>query len=160
MPPLQATLSAPVGQALPYIYHAAMGSTAGALSAASRCTWAFARDDAMPLAHIWRRVGPRYGTPVPALALTTAVQMLLGLVDLRSSPAFLAFVSIGVISLAVSYAIPIIISMCHRRREVNRAPWSMGTALGWPVNAIAIAWITSRWCSSPCPPFYPSPRGT
>ena len=67
--------------------------------------------------------------------------MLLGLINLGSSSAFLAFVSVGVISLAVSYGIPIAISLFHRRRDVNDARWTMGRLLGWVVNVIALLWI-------------------
>jgi hypothetical protein len=159
MPSLDYILGAPVAQALPYIYQAVMGSPAGGLGltililiitffcsvsitvAASRCTWAFARDNAIPLSHIFRRVSSKHDTPIFALALTTVVQMLLGLINLGSSSAFLAFVSVGVMSLAISYAIPISISMWHRRREVNAAKWSMGPTVGWLVNIIAVLWI-------------------
>lgn len=72
---------------------------------------------------------------------TTVVQMLLGLINLGSSSAFLAFVSVGVISLAVSYGIPIAISLFHRRRDVNGARWTMGRTVGWVVNIIALLWI-------------------
>lgn len=72
---------------------------------------------------------------------TTVVQMLLGLINLGSSSAFLAFVSVGVISLAVSYGIPIAISLFHRRRDVNGARWTMGSTVGWIVNIIALLWI-------------------
>lgn len=67
--------------------------------------------------------------------------MLLGLINLGSSSAFLAFVSVGVISLAVSYGIPIAISLFHRRRDVNGARWTMGSTVGWVVNVIALLWI-------------------
>ena len=67
--------------------------------------------------------------------------MLLGLINLGSSSAFLAFVSVGVVSLAVSYGIPIAISLFHRRREVNAARWTMGRAIGPVVNIVAIAFI-------------------
>ncbi|KAK3378739.1 amino acid/polyamine transporter I [Lasiosphaeria ovina] len=159
MPALADILNAPVAQALPYIFQAVMGSPGGGLGltmlvliitffcsisitvAASRCTWAFARDGAIPLSRLWKKVDARAETPIWALALTTVVQMLLGLINLGSSSAFLAFVSVGVISLAVSYAIPICISMWHRRREVNGARWTMGPKIGWPVNAVAVLWI-------------------
>lgn len=159
MPPLEDILTAPIGQALPYIFRVVMDSPGGGLGltllvlvitlfcslsitvAASRCTWAFARDDALPLARLWARVDPRHGTPIWALVLTTVVQMLLGLVNLGSSSAFLAFVSVGVISLAVSYGIPIAISLFYRRRDVNVARWTMGTTLGWVVNSVALVWI-------------------
>ncbi|KAI1632431.1 amino acid transporter [Biscogniauxia mediterranea] len=159
LPDLGDILEAPVGQALPYIFGRVMGSPGGGLAltvlvlvitlfcsisitvAASRCTWAFARDNAIPLARLWAKVDERHGTPIWALVLTTVVQMLLGLINLGSSSAFLAFVSVGVISLAVSYGIPVAISLYYKRREVNGARWTMGRALGPAVNVLAIVWI-------------------
>lgn len=157
MPSLETIIAAPVGQALPYIFQIVMGSPAGGLgltllvliitffcsvsitTIGSRCTWAFARDNAIPGSRLFRRLHGE--TPVAALALSTIVQMLLGLINLGSSSAFLAFVSVGLMALAISYAIPISISMWHCRREVNRARWTMGPTVGWPVNAITVIWI-------------------
>lgn len=68
--------------------------------------------------------------------------MLLGLIYLGSTSAFNAFVSVGVIALAVSYGIPILLSMLDSRRGVNSAPWTLGKAVGWLVNVIALAWIS------------------
>ncbi|KAK7419086.1 hypothetical protein QQX98_003588 [Neonectria punicea] len=152
--------NSPVSQALPYIYGQVMGTPGGGLAltfliivitvfcsisitvAASRCTWAFARDQAIPWSRLWSRVDERHGVPIWALALTTIVQMLLGLINLGSSSAFLAFVSVGVIALALSYGIPISLSVYHRRREVAAARWKMPNGLGWVVNSIALAWIS------------------
>jgi amino acid transporter len=75
------------------------------------------------------------------LVLVTVVQVLLGLIILGSSSAFLAFVSVGVIALAVSYAIPIGTSMWYGREEVVKARWKLPPGVGWVVNSIAIAWI-------------------
>jgi amino acid transporter len=110
--------------------------------AASRCTWAFARDDAIPGAKLFAIVNEKLGVPIWALVLTTVVQMLLGLINLGSSSAFTAFVSVGVIALAVSYAIPIAISLLWNRRvEVNQAKWNCGPVIGPIVNVVAIVWI-------------------
>jgi amino acid transporter len=159
MPPLEDIILAPYGQALPYIFQVVMGSPGGGLGltflvlaitvfcsisitvAASRCTWAFARDDAIPGAKIFSRVNHTLGVPLWALVLTTIVQMLLGLIYLGSSSAFLAFVSVGVQALAVSYAIPIIVSLMHLRREVNSARWTLGPLFGTITNVIAVLWI-------------------
>ncbi|KAI1853984.1 hypothetical protein JX266_001125 [Neoarthrinium moseri] len=151
--------NSPVSQALPYIFSAVMGTPGGGVGltvlvliitlfcsisitvAASRCTWAFARDHALPLSRLWSKVDSRHGTPIWALVLTTAVQMLLGLINLGSSSAFLAFVSVGVMALAASYGIPIAISMFHKRREVNTARWRLANSLGWAANILAVVWI-------------------
>ncbi|KAG9782538.1 Choline transport protein [Exophiala dermatitidis] len=159
LPPLEDILAAPYGQALPYIFYRVMGTPGGGLglmflvlvitlfcsisitTAASRCTWAFARDDAIPLARLWSKVNHKHGVPVYALLLVTLVQLLLGVIYLGSTSAFTAFVSVGVIGLAVSYAIPIGISVWHRRREVSTARWNCGPVLGPIVNVVALCWI-------------------
>ena len=109
--------------------------------AASRATWAVARDDAVPLAKVWARVDKRWGVPVWALVLLTGIQMLLGLINLGSSSAFTAFVSVGVIALAAAYAIPIFLSLWHGREEIAKAPWTCGGIFGRFVNVVALAWI-------------------
>lgn len=159
LPRLEDIIAAPYGQALPYIFLRVMGSPGGGLGlmflilgitvfcsisisvAASRCTWAFARDDALPGAKLFSQVNPNLGMPLWALALTTIVQMLLGIIYIGSSTAFLAFVSVRVQALAISYAIPIIVSLLHRRKEVNSARWTLGPLFGLIANLIAVIWI-------------------
>ncbi|KAI1918965.1 hypothetical protein LOZ12_004454 [Ophidiomyces ophidiicola] len=160
LPPLEDIIkNSPGGQALPYIFGVVMKSPGGALGlmflvlmvtlfcsisitvAASRTTWAFARDNALPLSGIWSRVNKKLDVPVYALGLVTLVEMLLGLINIGSTSAFTAFVSVGVIGLAVSYAIPIGISLWYGRREVMRAKWNCGPIVGPIANVIALVWI-------------------
>jgi amino acid transporter len=99
--------------------------------AASRCMWAFARDDAIPGAKLFAFVHPKLGIPIYGLVLTAIVQMLLGLINLGSTSAFTAFVSVSVIALAVSYAIPIAISLLwNKRQEASQARWNCGPVVG------------------------------
>ena len=159
LPPLADVITAPGAQALPYIFGVVMGSPGGGLAlmflvlvitlfcsisitvAASRCTWALARDDAIPGAKLWAKVDERLGVPVWALVLVTIVQMLLALINLGSTSAFTAFVSVGVQALALAYAIPITISLLNGRREVLQARWNLGQTAGTVVNVVAISWI-------------------
>lgn len=159
MPPLEEVITAPYGQALPVIFLSVMGSRGGALgllllvlvltmccslsitTAASRCTWAFARDDAILLSRLWSRVDDKLGVPKWALVLVTILQMLLGLINLGSSSAFTAFVSVGVMGLEVSYFVPIAVSLWHGPKEVNAAPFNCGRILGTTVNFVAVVWI-------------------
>jgi amino acid transporter len=50
----------------------------GALAAASRCTYAFARDGAIPGSRLWPRVNKRLGVPLWGLILPTVVDCVLG----------------------------------------------------------------------------------
>lgn len=155
LPPLTSILSSPASQALPYILAQVTGPKTGvALTAlvlvtalfcsisitvaASRSTWAVARDEAIPLAHVFSKI--HRGSPVAALCLVTGIQMLLGLINLGSSSAFTAFVSVGVIALAGAYAIPIFLSLWYGRVEVERAEWNVGR-FGWFFNVVALVWI-------------------
>ncbi|KAJ5377262.1 amino acid transporter [Penicillium cataractarum] len=159
LPPLNDIITGSNGQALPYIFGAVMGSPGGGMVltffvlciacfcsisvtvAASRCTWAFARDQGIPLSSVWAKVNRQRETPILAIGLTTVVEMLLGLINIVSSSAFLAFVSVEVVSLAVSYAIPIALSLYYKRSEVNTAAWTCGKRFGLVLNIIALAWI-------------------
>ncbi|KAB8303742.1 hypothetical protein EYC80_005125 [Monilinia laxa] len=160
MPPLADVVGAPDAQAIPYIFHMVMGSPGGGLAltflvigitmfcsisitvAASRCTWAFSRDQAIPGSRIFSIVNKSLNLPVNALILITLVQMLLGLINLGSSSAFTAFVSVGVMALSISYAIPIGLSLLwNRRKEVSHARWNCGNMIGTTVNVVALVWI-------------------
>lgn len=159
LPDLADIVNAPAAQALPFIFHKVMGTPGGGLgltflvllitlfcsisitTAASRCTWAVARDHALPFAGTFATVNEKLGVPLNAILLVTLIQLLLGLINLGSSSAFTAFVSVGVIALAVSYAIPIILSLLSSRREVNTANWALGNAIGYIVNVVAVVWI-------------------
>jgi len=157
LPPLEDILNAPYGQALPYIIYSIMGSKTGALilmimilfvtlfcaiaitTAASHCTWAFSRDNALPLAGLWTRtIADR---PIYSLTLVTVIEMLLGLINLGSSSAFTAFASVGVIALAIGYLVPIAISLFTGRKEVAHAKWNVGGLVGTAANIGAVAWI-------------------
>lgn len=158
LPPLKAILNAPAGQALPYVFHVVMGTPGGGLAlmffiiiiavfcsisittAASRCTWAFCRDGAVPFHSFWAKVN-KDQVPLNALLLLTGVQMLLGLINLGSSTAFTAFASVGTIALAVAYATPVLVSVLEGRRAVSTARFHWPAAVGWTVNLLAISWV-------------------
>ncbi|RAK72492.1 putative amino acid permease [Aspergillus fijiensis CBS 313.89] len=178
LPPLNDIIAGGDGQVLPYIFGVVMGSAGGGLAlttfllciccfcsvsitvAASRCTWAFARDQGIPLSRLWAKVDKRLDAPVFAIALTTFVEMLLGLINLGNSSAFLSFVSVGVISLAVSYAIPIALSLYYKRSEVNAAAWTCRKQCGTLINIIALAWIAFQVVLFSMPTVLPTSAGS
>jgi amino acid transporter len=157
LPPLEAVLTAPYGQALPFIIYNVMGSALGAIivmvmillvtllcsisitTAASRCTWAFSRDHALPFAAVWSRTTS--DRPLYSLALVTVVEMLLGLIYLGNESAITAFASVGEIALSTGYLIPITLSLFFGRQQVSQARWTLGPALGTAANVVAVVWI-------------------
>lgn len=109
--------------------------------AASRATWSFARDKAIPLHSVWSKANHNLGdVPLNAYLLSLAIQLLLGLIFLGSTAAFNAFVGITVISLGTSYVMPIAISVANGRKDMKDAPFSLGS-WGYALNVFAILWM-------------------
>ncbi|GJJ15229.1 hypothetical protein Clacol_009505 [Clathrus columnatus] len=109
-------------------------------TAASRATWAFARDNAIPGSRYFAKVHKGLDIPLNALILSTAIQMLLGLIYLGSTAAFNAFSGVGTICLGVSYVLPVGVSLFQGRREVAKAKYHWGV-IGAIANVVALAWV-------------------
>lgn len=111
----------------------------GCTTAASRCTWAFARDGAIPGAKWWMQVNNKLDVPLNAMMLSMAVQIILALLSFASDAAFNAFSGVGVICLTASYAVPIAISLFTGRKQVKTGNFYLG-GFGTAANIIAVAW--------------------
>lgn len=168
LPDIQTLLAVPGGQPIGVMFTLIMGSQSGGFGmwfiifgigifcaisiccAASRATWSFARDKAIPFhrtfAHISRgrdgEVQDPSAVPLNAHLLSTTIQLLLGLIYLGSSAAFNAFVGVAVICLGASYAMPIAILLFNGngRKEMDGAPFSLGR-WGWTANVVALLWV-------------------
>ncbi|KAH7147087.1 hypothetical protein B0J13DRAFT_553211 [Dactylonectria estremocensis] len=127
LPALEDILIAPYGQALPYILATVTSSKPLTLVLLIIVLLALSWGDVLPFSRIWSRT--IFDQPIYTLALVTVLQMLLGYINLRSTSAFTAFISIDVIALALAYLIPISISLVLSRR------------LGIMANSVAICWI-------------------
>ncbi|KAF8246680.1 putative GABA permease [Wilcoxina mikolae CBS 423.85] len=112
----------------------------GALTAASRCTYAFARDGAIPGSRAWSQINHKHDMPLNGLFLSTIVCCLLGLIYFGSSAAFNSFTGVATICLSTSYAIPILISLLRGRKHVKNSPYSLGR-FGIAINMVTMFWI-------------------
>ncbi|TID20291.1 amino acid permease-like protein [Venturia nashicola] len=112
----------------------------GALTAASRCTYAFARDGAIPGSSAFRKVNKKFDIPLNALILSVGVDCVLGCIYFGSTAAFNSFTGVATICLSTSYGIPIFISLLRGRRAVKNSPYSLGT-FGFFINVLTILWI-------------------
>ncbi|KAF2466467.1 amino acid transporter [Lindgomyces ingoldianus] len=111
----------------------------GCTTAASRCTWAFARDGAIPGSKWWRAVNENLDVPLNAMMLSMVVQILLGVIYFGSAAAFNAFSGVGVICLTLSYAVPIAVSLAGGRRHIAEGSFNLGV-FGVVCNVIALCW--------------------
>lgn len=115
------------------------------LTASSRMTAAFARDRGLPFSALLARA-PR-GVPAPAVLLNTALIVLFGCIYLGSDSALSAITSSSVVSLNVSYSIPVALVLCRGRaralfrpRSRAREPsFSLGPVWGPVANATGLA---------------------
>ncbi|KAH8805359.1 amino acid/polyamine transporter I [Xylogone sp. PMI_703] len=157
LPDLTELINLVSGQPVPVILKSAVGSSGGAFglllplivlailcgigctTAASRCTWAFARDGAIPGSQWWRIVNVTLNIPLNAMMLSMAVQILLGLIYFGSATAFNAFSAAGVIFLTISYAMPVAISLLGGRTQVKAGNFYLGP-LGIFCNIVALCW--------------------
>jgi amino acid transporter len=154
--PDQAMLAALLsGQPTPVIIRDAVGSPGGAIgllipllvlgllcgigctTAASRATWAFSRDGAIPGYKMWKVVNTKLDVPLNAMMLSMAVQIVLGLIYFGAAAAFNAFSGVGVICLTLSYAAPILVSLLTGRKQVKEGQFHLGM-LGTFCNVVAL----------------------
>ena len=71
------------------------------------------------------------------MMLGMIVQILLGFIYFGSTTAFNAFTGVGVITLTVSYACPIAVSLAGGRRHIKNGQFDLGT-LGLVCNIVAL----------------------
>ncbi|PGH16040.1 hypothetical protein AJ79_02020 [Helicocarpus griseus UAMH5409] len=113
------------------------------VATASREMFAFARDRGMPFSDFLSYVRPGWDIPLNAILVTLVICSLLSLINIGSSVAFNALVSLGVAALVGSY---IISTACilHRRLSGGYLPparWSLGR-WGVTLNAIAVVYLS------------------
>ena len=144
------------GQPVPTIIKSATGNSAGAfcllipllalglicgvgcVTAASRCTWAFARDGAIPGSGWFKEVNSQLEIPLNAMMLGMVIEILLGLIYFGSEAAFNAFSGVGVIFLTLSYAMPVAVSLVLRRRkDLKNSSFNLGV-LGVFCNVVCL----------------------
>jgi amino acid transporter len=109
-----------------------------AVTWSSRVIWAFARDEGMPLSHLWKHVSPTYSTPVYSIWLCVIAAFLAAIY----SGAYAVVTSISTIGLYISYILPVVLLVVARSKGnlIERGPWHLGNYSLF-INVIAIAWV-------------------
>ena len=140
------------GQALPEGWHflVLLISTAGqlfcttaCLTSASRMTFAFSRDGAIPGSSWLAKVHPKTKIPANAVMFVTVIGILITLPALKSiggvPVAFLAVVSVAVIGLYLAFLIPIFLRW-RMGDAFEPGSWTLGSKYKW-MNLVAVVEI-------------------
>lgn len=122
----------------------------------SRLVWSFATDKGLPFSKPFAQIHPKLGVPVNALLLVGVICALLALIPLFSSVAFYALVSLPMISLYMSYFVPILFIMIRKLqgRHPPYGPFKLGR-WGIPLNLVALVYILFILSFVALPPFNP-----
>ncbi|KAM3087204.1 GABA/polyamine transporter, variant 2 [Clarireedia jacksonii] len=112
----------------------------GCMVAASRVTFAYARDDCFPCSWWMKRVNKYTYTPVNAVWFNTIVGILLLLLIFGGSVAIGAIFSVGAIAAYVAFTIPIFIRVFFVGDRFRRGPWHLGK-FSKPIGICACSFI-------------------
>jgi amino acid transporter len=124
--------------ALTIIAGFAMGQ--GCMIAASRVTFAYARDGCFPLSKYWARVHPWAQTPVNAVWFNCIIGILLVLLIFAGDVAIGALFSIGAIAAFVAFTLPIFIRVFFVGNRFRPGPWNLGK-FSIPIGMIASGFV-------------------
>ncbi|KAL1644092.1 hypothetical protein SLS61_008922 [Didymella pomorum] len=129
-----------------FILAITMAAMFGTLASVSRMTWAFARDDGLPFSMYLKHVDPTHKVPKRSITLVSIIVVLLSLINIGSSTALSAILSLSTIALYVSYIIPITCLIFLRLRvpaTVYTAP--AGHANVTEERLVFGPWNLGRW---------------
>lgn len=127
------------------------------LASVTRLAWAFARDNGLPFSDFFARVDPRFKIPIRALFLVASCIVVLSFIQVGSSTAFNAILSLSTLGLYISYLIPLWLLVYKRLTspaDIPKGTFSLGK-LGLPMNLLAILFATYFVIFLPFPPLLP-----
>lgn len=118
-------------------------ATTSVLTATSRSTYAFARDNGLPCSKYLGHLHEGSGLPLWALGLSVAITMLLGLINIGSSTAFNAVISLVVATYYSTYFIAFGLLTWRKLTGYppRPGPWSIGRIPSLVVNFATLVYI-------------------
>ncbi|KZT20887.1 amino acid transporter [Neolentinus lepideus HHB14362 ss-1] len=169
----EAILASPIGQPLAVVFYNSLGKN-GALAlwsivivlqfmmgtsimtVASRQSFAFSRDGALPFSSLLYRVHPRTQMPVNCVWFVAGIAALLCLLSFAGSEAVGAIFTLNAAASYVAYSIPIAARWAWGE-GYRSGPFSLGwwgfpvamTAVAWMVFSIAVFMFPANWGAGP-----------
>ncbi|KAF7595508.1 hypothetical protein BBP40_005844 [Aspergillus hancockii] len=162
MPDVEGALGSPTGFPFIYVLQQAVKNTAGAavlvviililivmitissLASASRQTFAFARDNGLPFSSWLAAVHPTLHIPVNSIIFTCLFSLVMSLINIGSTVAFNALLSLSTVALMATYLIStgcVIVRRIYKNPPLPPSRWSLGR-FGMPVNILAMVYAS------------------
>ncbi|KAL9121243.1 MAG: hypothetical protein Q9187_002198 [Circinaria calcarea] len=156
---LSSILESPFGQPMAQIYYDAVGKQGtlflmsllmivqflmgiSILVAASRQTWAFSRDGALPFSKFFRPISERFGfIPLRTIWGCVFLGAILGLLSLIAPAAAQALFSLAVAGNNLAWVMPIFARVVWGQRKFKPGPFYTGDRLSIPIAWTAIAFL-------------------
>ncbi|KAL6235491.1 hypothetical protein BDW75DRAFT_230224 [Aspergillus navahoensis] len=125
------------------------------LASVTRLMWAFARDNGLPFSDFFLKVDGQLKIPLRALGLVSGWIFVLSFMQMGSTAAFNAILSLSALGLYISYLFPLAFLVCRRfTGDVPKGAYSLGR-WGLPLNLTAILFATYFVIFLPFPPTLP-----
>ncbi|KAI4122917.1 MAG: hypothetical protein LQ338_005550 [Usnochroma carphineum] len=174
-PDLESITGSKFGQPMAQIYYDAVGksATVGLMSllfitqflmgistivAASRQTWAFSRDGALPFSSFFRPISKRFGyIPLRAIWGCAFLALILGLLSLIAPAAAQALFSLAVAGNNLAWGIPIFARVMWGRKKFVPGPFYTGDRFSIPIACVALVFLVFGTLLSMFPFGGPSP---
>ncbi|POR39144.1 hypothetical protein TPAR_00655 [Tolypocladium paradoxum] len=160
-----------------------ISAVVGVIATTSRMFWAFARDRGLPFWRTLSKVNTYTSVPVWAISVTSVISCLLALIDIGSSVAYNALVSVAISGLYSSYlivaglllyrrctkgfklpdpsALPALADTAGRAgQELIWGPWHIPGVFGIINNSFACIYLIFIWFFSFWPPATPVEAST
>jgi amino acid permease (GABA permease) len=123
------------------------------VTANSRMSFAFSRDNALPGSRFWSQVNKRTQTPTNSIWLCVGVAIVLVIPAIWNYTAYAAVTSIAVIGLYIAYVIPVLLRRLQGK-AFQTGPFSLGRLspfIGW----VAVVWVVFITILFVLPPLSP-----
>jgi amino acid transporter len=127
------------------------------LTSASRMTFAFSRDGAVPGHNLWRRLG-KNKTPTWSVFFVCMCALIITIPAYFPSKsgypvAFFAVTTLSTVGLYIAYTLPVFLRW-RMGDKFEAGPWTLGRKYKW-VNLIAVGWV-ALYTIIGCLPFTPA----
>ncbi|KAK8032610.1 Choline transport protein [Apiospora arundinis] len=110
----------------------------------ARLGWAFSQNKGLPFSDFFVKISSRYNQPLRSMGLLVVVDVALAMISIGSTTAFNAILALPLVSMYISYGIPILFILLRRLRGLplgKQGPFRLPRGVAIATNAVALVYI-------------------